>query len=66
MQYFYIELAIRYMKLSLSRVTPWQCKVSSMSILLFLKPIDGIPVLNGKLLSLVPSAASREVNQEIH
>ena len=56
------------MKLSLSRIASWQCKVSSynyMSILQFLKPIDGIPVLNGQLLSLVPSAASRGMNQEI-
>ena len=49
------------MKLILSRVASWQCKVS-MSIL---KPIDGIPVPNGQLLSLVLSATIRGMNQEV-
>ena len=54
------------MKLILSRVASWQCIVSScLSILRFLKPIDGIPVPNGQLLSLVPSAAIRGMNQEV-
>ena len=39
--------------------------IISMSIMRFLKLIDGIPGLNGQLISLVPSAASREMNQEI-
>ena len=40
-------------------------RVNSMSILRFLKLIDGIPFLNGQLLSLVPSAAIRGMNQKV-
>ena len=51
------------MKLILSCAASWKYKLSScLNILRFLKPIDGIPVLNDELLSLVPSAAVRGIN----
>ena len=64
MKYFTLNYKIHEINFITYHLMAVQSVIMSMSILRFLKPIDGIPVPNGQLLSLV-SAVIRGMNQEV-
>ena len=59
MKFFTLNYKMHEINFMTCRLVAVQNIIISMSILRFLKPIDGISVQNGQLLSLVPSTAIR-------